>query len=383
MHTAVIVDAIRTPMGRSKNGAFRHVRAETLSAHLMSGLLARHPNIDPTDIDDIQWGCVQQTLEQGFNIARNAALLAGLPNRVPATTSNRLCASSMQALHEASRMIETGDAKLCLIGGVEHMGHLPMTHGADMHPQLSRTTAAASGVMGLTAEFLAKTHGITRAQQDAFALRSQQRAAQADFSAQILPTLGHDAQGNAVLYQEDEVIRGETTLEQLQQLPPVFDKQQGTITAGNASALADGAAAMLICSLTYAQERQLPILAKVRARSVVGCDPALMGYGPVPAIHQALKRANLTLTDINQIEINEAFAAQILPCLHDLNLMDDLDEKVNLQGGAIALGHPLGCSGARISVNLLHQMQQQQKSLGIASLCVGFGQGIATVFEAM
>ncbi len=387
MRTAVIVDAIRTPMGRSKQGVFRHIRAETLSAHLMKGLLSKHPTVSPSEIDDIYWGCVQQTQEQGFNIARNAALLAGIPNSVPANTCNRLCASSMQALHDASRMIEVGDAQVCLVGGVEHMGHLPMHHGADMHPQLSKTTAVASGMMGLTAEFLARMHGISREEQDQFAFRSQQLASQAQtqgqFDSQILPTFGHDADGQLQLLTKDEVIREDTTLSQLAQLPPVFDPKQGTVTAGNASALADGAAALLICSEQYATDRQLPILAKIISRSVVGCEPALMGYGPVPAIHKALKRASLALNNVDLVEINEAFAAQILPCLKDLNLIDELDNKVNLNGGAIALGHPLGCSGARITTSLLHQMTQGSRQFGIASLCVGFGQGIATVFESI
>jgi acetyl-CoA acyltransferase len=386
MTIAVIVDAIRTPMGRSKNGVFRHIRAEDLSAHLMKGLLDKYPEVRPADIDDIYWGCVQQTQEQGFNVARNAALLAGIPHSVPANTSNRLCASSMQALHDASRLIEVGEAHVCLVGGVEHMGHLPINHGANMHPQLSKTTAMASGMMGLTAEFLAQTHGISREAQDQFALRSQKKAAQAQklgqFDTQILPTFGHDPLGNPTLQIHDEVIRPETTLEKLALLSPVFDKKKGTVTAGNASALADGASALLMCSLDYAKERQLPILGRVHSRSVVGCEPALMGYGPVPAIHKALKQAKLTLKDMNLIEINEAFAAQILPCLHDLNLLESLDEKVNLNGGAIALGHPLGCSGTRITASLLHQMHRQNAQFGIASLCVGLGQGIATVFEA-
>ena len=215
MEQVVIVDAIRTPMGRSKGGAFRHVRAEDLSAHLMRSLLSRNPSLEASAIDDIYWGCVQQTLEQGFNIARNAALLAEIPHSVPANTVNRLCGSSMQALHDAARMIMTGDASVCLIGGVEHMGHVPMSHGVDFHPGLSRNVAKAAGMMGLTAEMLARLHGISREMQDQFAARSHARAWAATqsgaFKAEIIPTGGHDADGVLKSFNYDEVIRPETT----------------------------------------------------------------------------------------------------------------------------------------------------------------------------
>ncbi|WP_130833235.1 acetyl-CoA C-acyltransferase FadA [[Erwinia] mediterraneensis] len=385
MENVVIVDALRTPMGRSKGGAFRHVRAEDLSAHLMRELLSRNPALDASQLDDIVWGCVQQTLEQGFNIARNAALLAEIPHRVPATTVNRLCGSSMQALHDAARAIMVGDAQVCLVGGVEHMGHVPMNHGVDFHPGLSRTVAKAAGMMGLTAEMLARMHHISREQQDAFALRSHQRAAQAtergDFKQEILPTWGHDADGVLKRFDYDEVIREETSLEGLAALKPVFDPVNGTVTAGSSSALSDGAAAMLVMNESHAREREFNILARIKSMAVVGCDPSIMGYGPVPASQLALKRAGLTIDDIDVFELNEAFAAQTLPCLKDLGLLDKLDEKVNLNGGAIALGHPLGCSGARISTTLLNIMQRRDARFGLATMCIGLGQGIATVFE--
>lgn len=385
MENVVIVDAIRTPMGRSKGGAFRQVRAEDLSAHLMRSLLSRNAALDAAEIDDIYWGCVQQTLEQGFNIARNAALLAEIPHRVPAVTVNRLCGSSMQALHDAARAIMVGDAHVSLIGGVEHMGHVPMNHGVDFHPGLSRTVAKAAGMMGLTAEMLAKMHQISREMQDEFAARSHQRAHAATvagrFAREIVPTSGHDADGVLMRLDYDEVIRPETNVAALAALKPAFDPANGTVTAGSASALSDGAAAMLIMSESRAQSLGLTPRARIRAMAVVGCDPSIMGYGPVPATRLALKRAGLTTQDIGLFELNEAFAAQTLPCIKDLGLMEQRDEKVNLNGGAIALGHPLGCSGARISTTLLNLMETRDVQFGVASMCIGLGQGISTVFE--
>ncbi|MBA5204788.1 MULTISPECIES: acetyl-CoA C-acyltransferase FadA [Pectobacterium] len=385
MEKVVIVDAVRTPMGRSKGGAFRQVRAEDLSAHLMRSLLSRNAALDAREIDDIYWGCVQQTLEQGFNVARNAALLAEIPMNVPATTVNRLCGSSMQALHDAARTIMVGDADVCLIGGVEHMGHVPMNHGVDFHPGLSRTIAKAAGMMGLTAEMLGRMHNISREMQDQFAARSHQRAHHATqsgaFRHEIIPTAGHDADGALQRFDYDEVIRPDTTVDSLAALKPAFDPVNGTVTAGSSSALSDGAAAMLIMSESRAASLGLPVRARIRAMAVVGCDPSIMGYGPVPATKLALKRAGLSLSDIGLFELNEAFAAQTLPCIKDLGLLEQVDEKVNLNGGAIALGHPLGCSGARISTTLINLMESRDVQFGVATMCIGLGQGIATVFE--
>ncbi|WP_107852942.1 acetyl-CoA C-acyltransferase FadA [Oceanimonas marisflavi] len=385
MKDVVIVDCIRTPMGRSKGGAFRHVRAEDLSAHLMQGLLARNPALAAKDIDDIVWGCVQQTLEQGFNIGRNAALLAGLPKSVSAVTVNRLCGSSMQALHDAARSIMVGDGDIFMVGGVEHMGHVPMDHGVDLHPKLALNVARAAGMMGLTAEMLARMHQITREQQDAFALRSHQRAHQATiqgrFNHEILATHSHDADGAPFYLETDEVIRPDTSLESLAALKPVFDPASGTVTAGSSSALSDGAAAMLVMSAERAAALKLKPRARVRTMAVAGCEPSVMGMGPVPAVHKALKRAGLTLDDIELIELNEAFAAQSLAVLKELNLLDTMEDRVNLNGGAIALGHPLGCSGARICTTLINLMEQKDATLGLATMCIGMGQGIATVLE--
>ncbi len=385
MNNVVVVDCLRTPMGRSKGGAFRHTRAEDLSAHLMKGILERNPEVNPVEIEDIYWGCVQQTLEQGFNVARNAALLAGLPIEIGAVTVNRLCGSSMQALHDATRSIMVGDAEICLIGGVEHMGHVPMNHGVDFHPGMSKHVAKAAGMMGLTAEMLGKMHGISREDQDAFAARSHARAQAATvegrFKNEILPTEAHAADGSLFTLDYDEVIRPETTVEGLSQLRPVFDPANGTVTAGTSSALSDGASAMLIMSEDKANALGLKIRARVKSMAIAGCDPSIMGYGPVPATQKALKRAGLTVEDMGVIELNEAFAAQSLPCAKDLGLLDVVDEKVNLNGGAIALGHPLGCSGSRISTTLINLMEAQDVKYGLATMCIGLGQGIATVFE--
>ena len=385
MKDIVIVDCIRTPMGRSKNGVFRHTRAEDLSAALMKGLLERNPGVDVEELEDIYWGCVQQTLEQGFNIARNSALIAGIPHKVAGVTVNRLCGSSMQALHDAARAIMNGDGEIFMAGGVEHMGHVPMTHGIDFHPGMNKSVAKASGSMGMTAELLSRKFGITREQQDEFGARSHKKAHEATvegrFAKEIYPINGHNADGELVRVTEDEVIRPETTAEGLSQLRPVFDPANGTVTAGTSSALSDGAAAMLVMSADKAKELGLTPRVKIRSMAVAGCDPSIMGYGPVPATEKALKRAGVSIDDIDVVELNEAFAAQSLPVLKGLKLFDKMEEKVNLNGGAIALGHPLGCSGARISTTLINLMEEKDAKLGLATMCIGLGQGIATVFE--
>lgn len=382
---AVVIDCVRTPMGRSKNGVFRNTRAEDLSAHLVNELFQRNPQVDAAEVDDVVWGCVNQTLEQGVNIARNMALLTDIPHAVPAQTVNRLCGSSMQAIHSAAQSIISGNGDVFIVGGVEHMGHIPIDHGIDINPRLSKHIAKAAGIMGLTAELLGRMHGITRAQQDEFGARSHQRAHVATesgrFKQQIVPTAGHDENGCKTTCDIDEVIRPETTVEILAGLKPVFDPVNGTVTAGTSSALSDGAAAMIMLSAERAKSLGAKPVAKIRSMAIAGVDPSIMGYGPVPASQKALERAGLTMDDIDFVELNEAFAAQALPVLKDLNLMDVIDDKVNLNGGAIALGHPLGCSGARISTALLNIMQDNDGTLGLATMCIGLGQGIATVFE--
>jgi acetyl-CoA acyltransferase len=372
-------------MGRSKGGIFRNVRAETLSAHLMSKLVERNPNLDPNDIEDIIWGCVQQTKEQGFNIARNAQLLTDIPRTTGAVTVNRLCGSSMQALHDATSGIMSGRGDVYMIGGVEHMGHVPMDFNLDFHPGIAKHTAKASGSMGLTAELLGRQNGISREMQDACGARSHQRAHKATlegrWATEIVATQGHDVDGILKSISVDETIRPDSTAESMAALRPVFDPVNGTVTAGTSSALSDGASAMLIMSADKAKALGLTPRAKIRAMAVAGCDAAIMGFGPVPATQKALKRAGMTMADIELAEFNEAFAAQALSCIKQLGWIDSYDDKVNLNGGAIALGHPLGCSGSRISTTLINLMEANDKSVGLATMCIGLGQGIATVFE--
>jgi acetyl-CoA acyltransferase len=374
-------------MGRSKNGCFRNVRADDMSAALIDGLFARNPELNPAEVEDVLWGCVMQTLEQGMNIARMIAVMSVLPNEVAGQTVNRLCGSSMSALHTATQAIMTGNGDMFVVGGVEHLGHIDMMHGIDINPALSKHAAKAAGSMGLTAELLGKMHGITREAQDEFSARSHQRAHAATvagkFDEEIIPIEGHDTNGFKVLVEQDETIRPDTTIEGLAQLRPVFDPKNGTVTAGSSSQITDGASCMIVMSAERAEELGVKPLARIRAMAVAGVDPSIMGYGPVPSTHKALKRAGLSMSDIDHVELNEAFAAQALPVLKDLDLLDVMDEKVNLNGGAIALGHPFGCSGARITGTLLNVMRQNEGKLGVATMCVGLGQGITTVVERL
>ena len=382
---AVIVDFARTPMGRSKGGSYRHTRAENLSADLVNGLLARNSGLNPADIEDIIWGCVNQTLEQGWNVARMMQLLTNIPHTTTAQTVSRLCGSSMSALHIASSNIQSDNGDVFLIGGVEHMGHVSMMHGVDPNPALSKKAAKASGMMGVTAELLSKMHGISREAQDEFGFRSHQRAHQATlngtFDNEILPMNGHDENGNPYIIKHDETIRPETTVEGLSQLRPVFDPKAGTVTAGTSSQITDGASAMLVMSYKKAKDLGLKPRAVVRSMGLAGVDPSIMGYGPVPATQKALKKLGMSINDIDYVELNEAFAAQALPVLKDLKLMDRMDDNVNINGGAIALGHPFGCSGARITGTLLNVLEQKDAQFGLATMCIGLGQGISTVIE--
>ena len=386
MKQAVIVDAVRTPMGRSRNGAFRHVRAENLSAELVTKMLARNSKLDPAEVDDIIWGCVGQTLEQGFNIARNFGLMTPIPIETGGQTVNRLCGSSMSAIHTAAANVMAGIGEVYVCGGVEHMGHVPMTHGHDANPQGSLYVAKAAAMMGMTAELLARMHAVSREDQDKFALRSHQRAHAATldgkFAAEIIPMSGHNPEGIPVQVDYDEVIRDDASLEALGQLRPAFDPT-GTVTAGNASAISDGASACIIMSEDKAAALGLEPLGRIIGLGVAGVDPSIMGYGPVPAVQKALKHAGKSLDDVDVMELNEAFAAQALPVLKGLDWLEGHDERVNLNGGAIALGHPLGCSGTRITGTLLHVMKDRNLKTGIATMCIGAGQGIATVIERM
>lgn len=381
----VIVDYARTPMGRSKGGCYRYRRADDISADLINGVLKRNPAIEPEMIDDLIWGCVMQRDEQGFNIARNVLLRAGLPHSIPAQTVNRLCGSSMSALHTATANIRAGVGEVYCIGGVEHMGHVDMNGAMDPNPLWSLSVAKAAGSMGLTAEYLARIHDIKREDMDAFAVRSHQLAAEATeqgkFANEIIPIQGHDANGAPCLIEHDETIRADTTLEGLAGLRPVFDPVNGTITAGTSSQITDGASVMLVMSAEKAESLGLTPIARVAALGLAGVDPSVMGIGPVPASASALQSIGMELSQIEAIELNEAFAAQGLAVLKEMGALDVMHDKVNLYGGAIALGHPFGCSGARITGTLLSVMQERDQQWGLATMCIGLGQGIATVIE--
>jgi len=343
--------------------------------------------VAPGEIDDIIWGCVIQGREQAFNIARMTSLRTRIPHEVPAITVNRLCGSSMSALHMATANVMAGLGDIYLVGGVEHLGHVPMTHDIDPNPAMNMSVASAAGMMGLTAEYLARIHGITREQQDAFGARSHRLADAARtagrFTNEIVPIEGHNENGGLYLMTEDETIRPETTVEGLSQLRTVFDPVNGTVTAGTASQITDGAAAMLVMSAERSNALGLKPMAKVISVAAVGVDPSIMGYGPVPSTRKALKTAGLTIDDVDYIELNEAFAAQSLPVLKDLGLLNRMEEMANVNGGAIALGHPLGASGARITGTLLNVLKQRDATIGVATMCIGLGQGVSTIVERL
>jgi acetyl-CoA acyltransferase len=383
MRHAVIIEAVRTPIGRAhpEKGIFRDVRADDLSADLMKALLEK-VGLPASAVEDIQWGCVKQQGEQGYDVARQAALIAGLPIEVAGVTVNRNCGSSLQAINSAAQSIAADCEDVQIAGGVEHMHHLPMEAGFDPSPRLQYRHSPAVYNMGLTAENLALRYKIPRKEQDEFALRSHRRAAEATdmgkFAQEVIPTWGRDEEGRKKLLTEDQCIRRDTSLEALAALKPVFMPQGGTVTAGNSSPLNVGAAAVLVMSEERAKELGLKPKARIRAMAVAGVDPSVMGIGPVPATHKALERAGLKLNDIDLIEINEAFAAQTLAVI---KLLKANSEKVNVRGGAIAIGHPLGASGARIVTTLIHAMEDTGARLGLATMCIGAGQGIATIFE--
>lgn len=383
MKTAVVIDCIRTPIGRShkEKGWFRDVRSDDLAVACVKAIVER-TGIDPAQVEDVVLGNTQQTGEQGLNAARTIALMSGLPVETGGTTVNRLCGSSLQALNQASHAIAAGFEDVQIVGGLEHMQHVPMDHGIDLNPKLFQRTSKGALMMGVTAEFLAQTQDISRKDQDAFALRSHQRAAAAqakgEFQREIVPVYGRDEEGNRFLVTIDQCVRPDASMESLAALEPAFMPKVGTVTAGNSSPLNDGAAAMLIMSDEKAKSLGLEPLVRVRATAVAGVEPCVMGTGPVPAVKKVLERAGLSLKDIDLIELNEAFAAQSLSCIRTLGLNE---EKVNVRGGAIAIGHPLGASGARISTTLINNMIDHDAKLGIATMCIGLGQGIATVFE--
>jgi len=383
MKSAVVIDCVRTPIGRAhkEKGWFRDVRSDDLAVACVKALVER-TGIDPALVEDVVLGNTQQTGEQGLNAARTIGLIAGLPVETGGTTVNRLCGSSLQALNQASHAIAAGFEDVQIVGGLEHMQHLPMDHGIDLNPKLFQRTSKGALLMGVTAEFLAQTQDISRKDQDAFALRSHQRAAAAhakgEFQREIVPVYARDEEGRRFLAMGDQCVRPDATIEALAALEPAFMPKVGTVTAGNSSPLNDGAAALLVMSEDRAKSLGLRPLVRVRATAVAGVEPCMMGTGPVPAVKKALSRAGLSLSDIDLIELNEAFAAQALACIRMLGLDE---EKVNVRGGAIAIGHPLGASGARIATTLINTMIDREAELGLATMCIGLGQGIATIFE--
>ncbi|MDC5274385.1 3-oxoadipyl-CoA thiolase [Acinetobacter baumannii] len=399
MKNAYIIDAIRTPFGRYAGG-LAPVRADDLGAVPIKALMQRNPNVDWEQVDDVIYGCANQAGEDNRNVGRMSALLAGLPYQVPATTINRLCGSSLDAIAIAARAIKAGEANLVIAGGVESMSRAPYVMGKSdsafgrsqkiedttmgwrfINPKLKELYGVDT--MPQTAENVAEQFNVNRADQDQFALVSQQRTASAQakgfFSKEIVAVEIPQRKGEAVVIDTDEHPRASTTLEGLSKLKPVV-KADGTVTAGNASGINDGAAALLIASDEAIQAYNLKPRAKIIASTAVGVEPRIMGFAPAPAIKKLLKHANLTLEQMDVIELNEAFAAQALAVTRDLGLPDNSD-KVNPNGGAIALGHPLGASGARLVTTALNQLEQTGGRYALCSMCIGVGQGIALIIE--
>lgn len=379
MKVPVIVDAARTPMGRSKRGIYRHTRAEALAAHVVEGLVERN-KVDPVDIKEVIFGCANQMGEQGFNIARFASLQAGLPVETNGKTLNMLCGSSLEAINIASRQVMAGDGLAFICGGIEHMGHIPMTSQYDENPAYSIYSSRASQMMGVTAEYLAISHDIDREIQDQFSLRSHKLAHEASWSNEILPTLGHSKIGALTWNTVDEPIRPDTSMETLGRLRPVFNPE-GTVTAGNSSSISDGCAGVFVLEEEYAKSCGYTEYVRIEDSTRAGVSPSVMGLGPVPAVEQLTERTGVGIDQVGVIELNEAFAAQSIAVLMNLGLLNNYEDKVNLKGGAIALGHPLGCSGARIATTMFHLMREKQSEYGISTMCIGMGQGISSLFK--
>ena len=400
MPTAYIVDAVRTPIGKF-GGALSSVRPDDLAAHVLRELMRRNPSVDKNAIEDVIIGAANQAGEDNRNVARMAALLAGLPITVPGNTVNRLCASGLQSIMDAARAIKCGEGDVYLAGGAESMTRAPFVmaksesafgreltaHDTTLgwrftNPRLSSLHYPFA--MGQTAENVAKQYGITREEQDFFAFESQRKYARAlekgRFRTEIVPVFIHQPKGDTALFDADEQPRF-STLEKLATLKPAFQPEGGTVTAGNSAGINDGASAVMLVNEDALKRYNLKPLARVVASAVAGVDPSVMGLGPIPATRKVLERAGLTLADIDLIELNEAFAAQSIACIRELGLDP---AKVNVNGGAIALGHPLGSSGARITATLLHEMQRREGvRYGLTVMCVGVGQGAAVIYEKL
>jgi acetyl-CoA acyltransferase len=381
--TPVVVSCCRTAVGRAhaERGAFRRVRGDELAAAVVQAAVAR-AGVDPATIEDVVLGATQQRGELGGNVARCAALLAGLPFSTAATTVNRLCASSLEALARACHAIVAGAENVQVVAGVEHMHHLPMDAAVDIHPAVFARSSKGMLSMGLTAEHLAAAQGISRRRQEAYALDSHRKAARAAdaglFVDEIVPVLGHDEAGGAIEVVHDQSIRRETSAEQMAALEPAFLPRVGTVTAATSAPLSDGAAALVVMSLEEARRQGLEPLARVVGTASVGVPPALMGTGPVAATRKLLDRTGCGIADIDLVELNEAFAAQAIHCISALGLDP---ARVNVRGGSLAIGHPLGASGARIVTTLLHALHDSGAARGLATMCVGLGQGVAVLFE--
>jgi acetyl-CoA acyltransferase len=393
MPEAVIVSAVRTPVGRAPKGALSTTRPDDLAAIAMRGALERVPALDRAEIDDVILGCAQPEGEQGWNVARFAALRAQLPVEVPGVTVNRLCASGLEAIALADQRIRLGGDRVVVAGGVESMSLLPFGGlKPSPNPRLAEEYPAALLTMGLTAERVARHYGVTREDQDAFALASHQKAVAAQaagrFAEELIPVTVASAVPGAKagkpvtterVFADDEGPRADTSLEALAKLKPAFHAQ-GTVTAGNASQTSDGAAAALLMEAGRARELGIRPLGRLVAYAATGCLPEEMGIGPVSAIPKALKRAGLTLDQVGLIELNEAFAAQALAVIRELSLDP---ERINVNGGAIALGHPLGCTGAKLTATLLSEMRRRLVRFGMVTMCVGGGMGAAGIFELL
>ncbi len=396
---AVIVGAVRTPIG-AIGGALSAVRADDLAAHVMDAVV-RRAGIEKAAVDDVFFGCANQSGEDGRNVARMGLLLAGFPDSVPGITVNRLCASGLDAVILAARAVRAGDGEVFVAGGVENMSRAPLVIDKGATPfqrgnRIAYDTALGWRFpnprmeamfplenMGETAENLVAREGISREEQDAFALRSQEKAVaaidQGWFREEIVPVEIPKGKGETVVLDTDEGPRRGLTMEKLARLPPAFRKG-GTVTAGNSSSLNDGAAALVVCSEAWARGHGIPPMARVVASASAGVDPRYMGIGPVPATRKALARAGLSVRDLDLVELNEAFAGQALAVIRHLEM--DV-ERVNVHGGGVALGHPLGCTGARIVTTLVHAMRRRGGRYGLATLCVGVGQGVSLVIEML
>ena len=377
MSDVVIAGYVRSPFHPAYRGALAKVRPDDLAANTIKGLIER-TGVNPEDIEDVLMGCAFPEGEQGFNIARLVVLLADLPQSIGGMTMNRFCGSSMSAVHYAAGQIACGAGEVFIAAGVEAMSRVPMTGFNPMpNPELAKRSAAYVG-MGDTAENVAKKYDLSREAQEAFAVTSQQKAGEAvrkgSFKDEIVPITLPDG----TVVDVDGTPRPETTAEGLAGLKLSFD-ENGTVTAGTASPLTDGSAALLVCSADYAAKNNLPVLAKVKSMAISGCAPEIMGIGPVEASKKALKRAGLTMDDIDVVELNEAFSSQSLACIGDLGIPE---EKINLDGGAIAIGHPLGATGARIVGKAASLLQREGKTYALVTQCIGGGQGIATILEA-